>query len=196
MKTEIEVKFVNIIHDDIRQNLLNIGANCIVPMRDMKRAAINSPEMRAKKGFVRVRDQGDKVTITYKQIEALSLTGAKEIELEVDDFDNAVAIFKAVGLSDCSLQESRRETWMVGDVEVALDEWPWLNPYIEIEGPDEDIVKQIASKLSLDWNDAVFGDVMTAYRIQYPHLREDQMISDLAEVSFGLPLPDMLKQVK
>jgi len=193
MKTEIEAKFVKVVHDDIRQRLTDIGAKCDVPMRNMKRAAINSAEMRAKKGFVRVRDQGDKITITYKQIDTLSLTGAKEIELEINDFDNAVAIFKAVGLSDCSLQESRRETWTIGDVEVALDEWPWLDPYIEIEGLDEAEVKAAASKLGLSWEDAVFGDVMTAYRIQYPHLRDNQLLSDIPEVKFNGPLPDMFK---
>jgi hypothetical protein len=33
------------------------------------------------------------------------------------------------------------------DVEVCIDTWPGLNPYIEIEGKDSDIVKTYVEKL-------------------------------------------------
>lgn len=193
MNTEIEAKFVQVDHNDIRNRLKALDAICEQPMRDMRRVTIDSIEMKVKNAFVRIRDQGDKITVTYKQFDSLSLHGAKEIELTVDNFDNAVALFKEIGLPHHSHQESLRETWKLGCVEIALDEWPWLDPYIEIEGPNEEIVKYVATQLGFDWNNAVFGDVMVAYRVQYPHLGENDTIGNLPEVKFGDPMPDMLR---
>jgi hypothetical protein len=48
-------------------------------------------------------------------------------------------------------------------------------------------------KLDLTWEDAAFGDVMVAYRAQYPHLNPDQIIGNLPQVKFGDPLPPLLQ---
>ena len=193
MDTEIEAKFTQINIDDTRTKLSALGAICEQPMREMKRVTIDTPEMKAKNAFVRIRDQGDKITVTYKQFDSLSLHGAQEIEIEVNDFDKTVKLFAAVDRPHFSSQESRRETWQLGEVEIVIDEWPWLDPYLEIEGPNEQSVKQAASDLKLDWGKAVFGDVMSAYKIQYPHLGPRDTIGNLPEVKFGAPLPNIFK---
>lgn len=193
MKTEIEVKFLNIDHDSMRGKLRAIGGVCEQPMRRMLRVTIDSPTMTEHNAFLRVRDEGHRVTMTYKQFDALSVDGAKEIEVIVGDFDKTVQILHAAGLSSDSFQESKRETWQVDDAEVVLDEWPWLHPYMEIEAGSETRLKEVASMLDVDWSEAVFGDVMVAYRAQYPHLTEKDTVGRIAEVKFGLPLPDLLK---
>lgn len=193
MNTEIEAKFVNVDHAAIRKRLTKIGATLEQPMRLMKRVTIDSPAMKAKNAFVRVRDQGDRITLTYKQFDTLSVTGAKEIEVTVSDFDETIKLFAAVGLPHGSFQESKRETWRLGSTEIVLDIWPWLNPYIEIEGASEDDVKTVATQLELNWTDAVFGDVMAAYRAQYPHLSLHDTVGNIPEVKFNDPLPELLK---
>lgn len=193
MNTEIEAKFVNVDHDAVRTRLQEIGAQLQQPMRLMKRVTIDSPGMKEKNAFVRVRDQGDKVTLTYKQFDELSAQGAKEIEVAVSDFDATIKLFAAAGLPYGSFQESKREAWTLGSSEIVLDLWPWLNPYIEIEGESEDAIKAIATQLGLNWSDAVFGDVMAAYRVQYPHLTLKDTVGNLPEVKFDDPLPDLLK---
>jgi adenylate cyclase class 2 len=193
MKSEIEVKFLDVDHDDIRAKLRGLSGECEQPMRLLRRAVIETPELVAKNGYVRVRDEGDKTTMTYKQFDKLSVDGAKEIEITVSDFDQAVALLDAAGLPYQSVQESKRETWRLDSTEIVLDEWPWLKPYIEIEGESEDELRAVAVKLGLDWGDAVFGDVMVAYRAEYPYLTEDQTVGRIAEVKFGDPLPDLLK---
>ena len=192
MKTEIEAKFVNIDHDDIRAKLTEIGATLEQPMRLMKRVTIDSTQLKAKDAFVRIRDQGDKVTLTYKQFDELSVTGAKEIEVTVSSFEDTVSLFSAAGLPHGSYQETKRETWNIDSTEIVLDVWPWLNPYIEIEGASEEIIKDVATQLGLNWADAVFGDVMAAYRVQYPHLGIHDTVGNLPEVKFGEPLPEFL----
>lgn len=193
MKNEIEAKFVNINIDDIRSRLTELGAILIQPMRDMQRVTIDTPELKKKDAFVRIRNEGDKTTITYKQFNSLSIDGVKEVEITVDDFDTAVTLFKEAGLAYGSLQESRRETWKLDEVEIVIDEWPWLSPYIEIEAPSEDLVISTSEKLGFNWVDAIFGDVMAAYRAQYPHLGLNDTVGNLPEVRFGDPLPDLLK---
>ncbi len=193
MKNEIEAKFVNINIDDIRSRLTELGAILIQPMRDMQRVTIDTPELKKKDAFVRIRNEGDKTTITYKQFNSLSIDGVKEVEITVDDFDTAVTLFKEAGLAYGSLQESRRETWKLDEVEIVIDEWPWLNPYIEIEAPSEDLVILTSEKLGFSWDDAIFGDVMAAYRVQYPHLGLNDTVGNLPEVRFSDPLPNLLK---
>jgi adenylate cyclase class 2 len=193
MKSEIEAKFLNVNHDEIRAKLQELGAECEQPMRLLRRVTIETPELIAKNGYVRVRDEGDKVTMTYKQFDGLSVDGAKEIEITVNNFDQTVALLDAAGLPHQSFQESKRETWKVGNVEVVLDEWPWIKSYIEIEGETESDLQELAAKLGFDWSQAAFGDVMVAYRAEYPYLTDKDTVGRVAEVKFGDPLPDLLK---
>ena len=141
MQSEIEVKFVNVSFDDMRTKLAALGGTCEQPMRLMRRVAINSEFMKTgKDAYLRVRDEGDKVTMTYKQFDSLSVDGAKEIE-----------------------------------------------------GHSEEALQTVAEQLGFKWEDAVFGDVMAAYRVQYPHLGLKDTVATLAEVKFGDPLPEMLR---
>lgn len=198
MKTEIEVKFLSVDHSVIRNSLTSIGATCTQPMRLMRRAIIDFPDRRLQKGesnsYVRVRDEGDKVTLTYKVFDSLSVDGAREIETTVGSFEDCIGILKAFGVEVSSFQESKRETWMYGDCEIVLDEWPWLEQYIEIEGDSEDVLRTVASKLNLDWSKAAFGDVMVAYRAQYPLLGPNETVGNLKEVRFDAPPPAFLSE--
>lgn len=192
MKTEYEAKFLNVGIEDIRQRLQSLGATLAKPMRLMRRVTIDTPEMKQKGAFVRVRDEGDCVTITYKQFDSLSVDGAKEHEVAVDDFGNTIALLAAAGLSYGSFRESKRETWKFEDVEIMIDEWPWLNPYIEVESMSVEKVKAFSEQLGFAWESAVFGDVMAAYRAQYPHLKTTDTVGNIPEVKFGDPLPGLL----
>ena len=197
MTTEIEIKFLHIDHTEIREKLSGIGATCTKPMRLMRRAIIDYPDRRLQTGehnsFIRVRDEGDASTLTFKQFQSLSVDGAKEITTIVGSFEDTIKIFEASGLTVLSFQESKRETWIFRDCEIVLDEWPWLNPYIEIEGPDKQTLQHVSLLLELKWEDGVFGDVMVAYRHQYPNLKEHETVGSLPEVKFNSEPPKFLK---
>ncbi|MDB5161960.1 MAG: hypothetical protein JWM52_468 [Candidatus Saccharibacteria bacterium] len=195
MKTEIEAKFLNVDFDEVRERLKAAGAECEQPMRLMRRVVIEPSFIKdaGRDAFIRIRDEGDKVTITFKEFKNLSLTGASEREVIVSDFDEAVEIFKAGGLDYRSYQESKRETWKLDDVEIVLDEWPWINHYIEIEGPTEKHVEETAEKLGFNWSDAIFGSADVIYRLEFPNL-EKRGVIDVKEVRFGDPVPKALGQ--
>ena len=190
MKTETEVKFLHVNFAEIREKLKEVGATLEQPMRLMRRALVRTPDMLKpeRDAFIRVRDEGDKVTLTYKQFGAeLSATGAKEIEVVVSSFEDTLAIFSQADLSYTSFQESKRETWKLDDVEVVLDEWPWVDPYIEIEGETEQDIRRVAGLLGFDWNDAVFGSAVSVYQDQYPESNANGII-DIPEVRFDEPV--------
>lgn len=199
MPKEIEAKFLNINPEDIRARLVSVGAQCEHPMRLMRRALFDYPDGRFQKGIkeggrtqiLRVRSEGHKTTITYK---ARSGSGyADEIETTVGSFEEMQNILKAIGLESYTYQESKRETWQYKNVEVVIDEWPWLSTYIEIEGPDEESIKSAASDLGLKWEDAKFGSVDTAYMDQYKRMKKTDSVGDLPEVRFGMPVPKFFK---
>ncbi len=52
-------------------------------------------------------------------------------------------------------------------VEITIDEWPYLEPFVEIEGPNETAVRQVAEKLGFDWPQAKFCAVGTLYSEKY-----------------------------
>lgn len=195
MKDEIEVKFVNVDHDAVREQLKKIGAVCEHPMRTMRRVVVHTPEMSKKNAFIRIRDEGYRTTMTYKQFDSDSVDGAKEHEVSVSDFDEVVSILARGGLEYDVYQESKRENWLLGDVEIMLDEWPWLNPYIEIEGDSEAKLQELAKQLGLKWDEAVYGGVANVYRIQYPFIGEDgiKVINhDWTTIKFNDPLPALI----
>lgn len=159
----------------------------------MRRTLFDSPFLKKRRPSdncsLRVRDEGDKITVTFKWFESNCVDGAREIETEVGSFDSMLELFKATGFKEKSFQESRRETWELNSCKVELDAWPWLLPLVEIEGESEESVRSCSAALGFDWGKAVFGDVMAAYRRQYPNLPVDFSIAQLSEVRFGQPLP-------
>lgn len=194
MNREIEAKFLRVNHDELRTKLQKLGAVQEYPMRLMRRLVVQDEAMKESGAYVRVRDEGDKVTLTYKKKEAQTVDGMKELETEVKDFEAAAGILRGLGFPWQSFQESKREKWHVGDVEVVLDEWPWLDPFIEVEGQSEAAIRAVSEQLGFDWDDAEFGGVMTAYRVQYPWLGPGDKMGQLAEVRFSDPLPAIFEQ--
>ncbi len=199
METEIEVKFAGIDIEQIRQALKAAGATCEQPMRLMKRALIEEPHHQREHAFIRIRDEGNKTTLTFKRRadpEASSIDSVKEVEVEVSDFDKTVTIFSEAGWHYITFQESKRETWTCDGTEVVIDEWPWLNPYIEIEGESEADIRAVAEKLGLSWDDVLFGHIDALYEMQYEFQGGIRGVIDLTEVRFGDPLPGAFKPRK
>lgn len=193
MKSEIEVKFLDIDIEDIRGRLKNAGAELEHPMRLMKRALIEEECHVKDNSFIRIRDEGDKVTLTYKRRslvdEETTIDSTKELETTVGDFDTTVEIFAEAGWQYITLQESKRETWHLDGAEVVIDEWPWIKPYIEIEADTEEIVRSVAATLGFDWADAKFGSVDVIYQRDFPHMSIRGII-DVKEARFGDPVPE------
>lgn len=194
MKPEIEAKFLDVDHDALRAKLKEIGAACEKPMRLMKRKNYDFPDGRLGKvrGWVRLRDEDGKITLSHKQLNDRTLHGTQEVSVSVDSFGNADAFLQSIGLQSISYQETKRESWRLEEFEIELDEWPWAKPYIEIEGPTEDALKDLSKKLGLDWSNVFHGSVEVVYRGEYTVTDED--ISNIPIITFKQPIPDWLAQ--
>ncbi len=195
MKPEIEAKFLAVDHDALRQKLKEIGAECVQPMRVMKRQGYDFADGRLRKdknGWVRVRDEGDKITMSYKQLNNRGLDGTHEVQLTIDSFEAGGAFLSALGLERNVYQVTKRESWRLGEFEIELDEWPWVKPYIEMEGPDEAGLKDLAAKMGLDWSKVCHGSVEIVYRGEYDVTDED--INGIPVIAFDQPIPDWLQK--
>lgn len=192
MQAEIEAKFLDVDIKTVRSRLKIAGAVLEQPMRTMRRVVIEQPHHIAERSFIRIRDEGDKVTMAFKRKQAKlgedTLSSTHEIETTVGDFDTAVRLFAEAGWKYRSYQESRREAWRYNGVEVAIDEWPWIRPYVEIEGKSENTVRDAAAQLGFLWENAIFSSVNSIYRRDFPAMTVHG-ISDIAEVRFGASVP-------
>lgn len=170
MQTEIEAKFTDIDAALLREKLRALGAVRKHEEVLMRRRNFDYPDERldAINGWIRVRDEGDKVTLCYKQLIDRSLHGTKEVMVIVDDFERTCMFLNSIGLESKAYQETKRERWLYKDVvEVTVDTWPWVPTFVEIEGPTEELVKQTAADLGLDWSMAMHGSVETVYQMHY-----------------------------
>lgn len=195
MNTEIEAKFTNIDLDKFRLKLQALKATLVQKERLMKRTVFDYPDNRLNKigGWVRVRDEGDKITLSYKQLNDRTLHGTKEINLVVDNFVNTCKFLKLIGLKQKSYQETKRESWVLDNVEIELDTWPWIPSFVELEGKNENDIKNVANKLGLNWQKALHGSVETAYQEVYDVTEEE--IDSWQTITF-IEIPEWLKVKK
>jgi len=152
----------------------------------MKRVVFDNPII--KDSYVRVRDEWDKITCTYKQIKSwkLDINSVKELETEVKDFDIMVWIFENLWLKKKSTQESYREVWEINnEIEFMIDIWPGLKPFIEIEWENEQLVKKYSKLLWFNYSEWLFWTVDQIY-LKELNIEPDY-INNLGEISFENP---------
>lgn len=164
MNIEYEASFYPININGMRTKLKNIKAKLTKPECLMKRQVFYPPQG-VDKGWVRVRDEGDKITIAYKYVEGdkNKITDQKEIEIIINDFKTGCEFLESIGCVKKGYQENKREIWYFQNIEICLDTWPALKPVIEIEGNNLEEVKNLAQKLKLNWPDAFFDSIAYVY---------------------------------
>jgi adenylate cyclase class 2 len=190
MQTEFEVKFLETDPVQIRAKLKQLGATMVASERVLRRRNFESDEILKKNAWVRVRDEGDRVTMTYKQTNDLTVSGTQEVNLEVDSFDAARDFLKEVGLKERAYQETKRESWILDSVHLDIDTWPWLQPVLEIEGENEHSLQRVATQLGLTWQDHMASDITLVYQ-KYYEFNLDDLYS--RPILFG-PVPPWLKK--
>jgi adenylate cyclase class 2 len=166
MQTEIEAKFLDINPNDLRQRLQKVGAVLVTKELLMRRRIYDYPDNRLYKigVWIRVRDEGDKVTMSCKQTIDRTLHGTKELNIVVDDFDKACDLMQSIGLVSRAYQETKREKWLLDNCEITIDTWPWIPTFTEVEGESESQLRLVADKLGLNWSEAMYGSVEPVYQ--------------------------------
>lgn len=138
MQTEFEATILDIEIQQVREKLKKVEAELVLPERLMRRYIFAPHNEKDLKGtWVRVRDESDKVTMSLKKVEGNKIEDQKEICLTIDSFDEGYEFLKSIGLKQKAYQETKRELWTLNEVEITIDTWPGLEPFLEIEGESE-----------------------------------------------------------
>ena len=185
MKKEIEATFLSVDKDSTRAKLKKAGFELKTPEYMMRRKTFDFPSVSGRKKWGRVRQESDKVTMTVKEIRGSGISDTYEVELIVNDFDTAASFFEACDIPVKAFQENMREMWVRDGVEVTIDTWPGLNPFVEIEGANEKIVQEISNELGFDFGKAVFGSIDLVYEKEIGIPAE--IIIRLPEITFLNP---------
>jgi adenylate cyclase class 2 len=173
-RPEYEAKFLDVDAPKLRSIVDTLTVLEHHPRYLMRRKLFDTParDLRSEASWLRVRDQGDGVFLTLKRQRGSGIDGIAEREVEVSDFDETCGILRAIGLVEVAHQENWRERWVCGGFELSLDEWPWVPPFLEIEGPTADAVRSAAALLGLAWSEALMDSVDGVYERYYPSVRD------------------------
>jgi adenylate cyclase class 2 len=190
MANEYEVKFLNIEKDVIRGSLKKLGYKLTKPEVMMRRQTYHLPKDHPEYEFKwgRVRFEGDKVTATikwYEDPDNLSISNIHEEEVDVDSWEDGVEWITSKGFTKTAYQENYREAWEQNNVEIAIDTWPGLNTYIEIEAPSVDEVKNACDQLGYDIDKGIVGGTEVVYELELGI--EKGVIKKLTKITFEEP---------
>ncbi len=155
---EKEVKFLNINPGEVEKKLKSVGTQKVFE-KLYKRRVFDYPDLRLndKGAWLRLRDEEDKVTLTFKQRIGVKKDDGtandktmKEVEVEVNDFNKTAQILKEIGLKEKFYEENKRIRYLLDEAEFDIDFWPQLEPYLEIEAHSWKNVDEAIKKLDLD----------------------------------------------
>ena len=164
MNTEYEAKFKIKDKDEFRELLKAKDAKLITPERLMRRALTGKDFAKGK--WLRLRDEGNKVTLTFKDRSEESIGGTKEVEVEVSDFEKTMQILELSNLPIFAYQENKRESWIFNGAQIEIDTWPGVRPYAEIEGNIKEHVLDTAKELGFNGSDAFYDPPDSLYAEQ------------------------------
>ena len=153
---EYEAKFLDINHNDLVKKIKKLGAKLIQPQTIYKRSMFGLCDV--KRGYVRVRDEGIKTTLTAKIYKNPDYP--EEFELEIKDgFEKGKAFLGSLNLNEKAYHETMREKWFLNldnnnndnnGCEIAFDCIPGIPMYVEIECKTEQNLNKVIKLLNLD----------------------------------------------
>lgn len=150
MNVEIEERIIDINVEAVIEKLNSLNATKVGEWNQKRYVYDFNPKRENE--WIRLRTNGEKTTITYKNIEKNNIDGTKELEIEVSDFDNTNELLNILGYKAKAYQENKRVRFHLNDVEIDIDYWPLIPPYMEIEGKNIEDVKKIEELLKIDKN--------------------------------------------
>ena len=161
MNTEYEVKFLDVDMSYWLKILENEGAT--LQYDNIQRISIFDGLNGNSREYVRVRDEGDKITLTHK-VSVPNSVGASETEIIVNSYETAISLLDVIGLKKTRTEEKRRIRYRLNDCNLDIDTWPDIPTYVEIESISEDGVKKMCETLGVDFNKSFKGSAHDIFR--------------------------------
>ncbi len=174
MPQEIEAKFYVSDLSAIERCLQDAGARCLHMRTYEINLRFDTPdgELRRQGRVLRLR-RDRQAWLTYKAGRKIEdgLHRREEIEFQVSDFDAARQFLEALGYEVQFVYEKYRTVYLLGTIEIMLDELPY-GDFVEIEGEPEK-VRQLARELHLAWEAAI----PLSYHALFERLRQRMHLS-------------------
>ena len=162
MSIEIEFKTSVVSHVEIRNRLRTGGARRIGRFVEVNQFFDSSEASLHRGGCgLRVRTatpEGNGIpvaTLTFKgPRHPGAMKAREEIEVGVDDANATGTLLNRLGYALRLVFEKRRESWELagGDgrlCRIELDELPFIGNFVEVEGPDEVVIRDVLMKIGL-----------------------------------------------
>ncbi len=165
MKTEYEVRIIEINKEEVIERLEKLGATKVGEFNYRRYVYDFNPAQYEK--WIRLRTDGKQTTLTIKEITDYGIEGTKETEIEVSDFDITNEILEKLGYVARGYQENNRIRYMLDNVEIDIDTWPSIPTYLEIEGKCSQDVVETIEKLGLKKGEVVSLDVQSMFEKKY-----------------------------
>jgi len=150
METEIEVKILEINVPEIINKLNKINATKIKE-KFQKRYTYDFNPIK-ENSWIRLRTDETTTTLTIKEIHNDNINGTKELEIIVNNFEKTNQFLNKLGYTKKNYQENKRISYKLNNVEIEIDFWPQIPPYLEIEAKTikeiEKTVKLLGFKMS------------------------------------------------
>jgi len=179
MEHEFEVKVLDIDVEEIKKKLESLGAKKIIE-REMRRNVYStkpgnhSRDILSK--WIRLRDNGERVTLSIKEVKHDGIDGTKEMGIVVDDFEKTEKILKELSFICVNYQENKRISYKLDEVKVEIDFWPKIPPYIEIEGDSPEEVEKAVKLLGFDMSQTTSISVVKVYEKYGLNLNDFQQL--------------------
>ena len=157
MPMEIEAKFRVASHDGVRERLRGMNAECCGVVIETN-VILDRADGSLRKAGCGLRVRSTQVADGSPGVATLTFKGPRkpgplksreELEVTVGDGAMGERIMAACGFVTILSYEKRRESWIVGDCRVELDEPPHLGLFVEIEGPGEAAIAKVQTALGL-----------------------------------------------
>lgn len=159
---EYEAKIYDVDPADITEKLTNLGAKEVGNYNFCRYVFDTIPATPNR--WVRLRSDGQHATLTVKEITAEAIDGTHEWEVEVSDLETTLEILAKIGIKPRGYQENKRQEYDLDGVQVVIDRWPKLKPYIEIEGNSAKEVINTAKLLGYTEDDLTMKSTSDLYK--------------------------------
>lgn len=163
---ENELTILDIDKNEFVAKLKFLGAKMITDERLQKRYVYDFNPINRNK-WIRLRTNGEKTTLTIKEIQENSKMNAREMEIVVSDFETTNEMLEELGYTHRNYQENLRQVFMLDGVEISVDSWPLIPPYAELEGKDLESINKVMQKLGVSQDKITTLDVTSIYKEIY-----------------------------
>lgn len=159
---EVEVKVLEINLDRTAEALTRVGAKKVFD-GEIETLFIDTEngEIHKRRDVLRLRREGEKAELTYKEVKFGSAKVAQEHTIQVSDCEETLKILQLAGLSVTQRMDKHRVSYKTADARFDIDnykgEFDFIPPFMEIEASEaaiEKYAKQLGyeKKQCLPWS--------------------------------------------